>query len=211
MPLRLNIGINKKVGLPEFGSVGAYCSVELELSHDTLVDPAGFQNQVRQAYAACSKAVADELARQQNLPNVDVRPGTEIRSTVVANGNGHRNSDGGHSNGSNGHPFRWAALFLVLPIHDGHNNLHQRPGPRLALDDQPTAEEPYPLPNALHTEVPGWNRLGIEPNPPVTHLQPNILTLLIHRDRHLRALAVLASIGQRLLGDAIDRVLQDRR
>jgi hypothetical protein len=31
MPLTLNVGISKKVGLPDFGSVGATCNVSVEL------------------------------------------------------------------------------------------------------------------------------------------------------------------------------------
>jgi hypothetical protein len=31
MPMRLTVGVTKKVGLPEFSSVGASCGVEVEL------------------------------------------------------------------------------------------------------------------------------------------------------------------------------------
>ena len=31
MPLRLNVGVSKKLGLPEYSSVGASCSLDLEL------------------------------------------------------------------------------------------------------------------------------------------------------------------------------------
>ena len=102
-------------------------------------------------------------------------------------------------------------LSFVLPLHDGHNDLNQGSRTRRALDGQPTAEEPHPLPNALQAKVPFLNRLRVEPNPPVPHFQPNILPLLSHGDRHLLALAVLAGIGQRFLRDAVKGVLQDRR
>ena len=58
---------------------------------------------------------------------------------------------------------------------------------------------------------PSSNRLRVKSDAPIPHFQPNVLALLGHRDRHPLALAVLAGIGQRLLGDAVDRILQDRR
>ena len=66
MPMRLNVGLCKKQGLPEFGSLGASCSVELELDSFLLRhDLAAFHEQVKNAYVACSQAVNDELTRQR--------------------------------------------------------------------------------------------------------------------------------------------------
>ena len=66
MPLTLNVGVSKKVGLPEFSSVGASCHVAVELDAGLLQhDLDGFHQQVRPAYVACHQAVNDELARLQ--------------------------------------------------------------------------------------------------------------------------------------------------
>lgn len=69
MPLKLSVGLSRKVGLPDYGSLGASCHVELELEHGILEhDAERFQTQVRQAFAACRKSVCDEPASQPNGP-----------------------------------------------------------------------------------------------------------------------------------------------
>jgi hypothetical protein len=69
MALKLNIGISRKVGMPDFGSVGASCSLELEWDASLLErDLDGFHARIRSAYEAASQAVQDELTRLQALP-----------------------------------------------------------------------------------------------------------------------------------------------
>ena len=95
MPLKLNIGLSKKVGLPDYGSLGASCHVELELDAQLLArDGHQFQQQVRQAFAACSQAVQDELARQSTANPVSVQR---------TNGNGNGYTNGHNTANSNGH------------------------------------------------------------------------------------------------------------
>lgn len=69
MPLKLTVGLSKKVGLPNYGSLGATCGLEMELAssaqHD---DPEGFERQVRDAFAACAQAVQEELDRHRPPP-----------------------------------------------------------------------------------------------------------------------------------------------
>ena len=69
MPLRLNVGISRKVGLPAYSSIGASCHLEVELENGILRDPAGFGDQVRGTFAAARRAVDDELARLQGEVN----------------------------------------------------------------------------------------------------------------------------------------------
>lgn len=69
MPLRLNVGVSRKVGLPDYCSVGASCNLEIEVSQELLDhDLDGFQDRVRNAYVAAHQAVHDELARLQQPP-----------------------------------------------------------------------------------------------------------------------------------------------
>ncbi len=69
MPLRLNVGVSRKVGLPHYGSIGASCNAEIELPQDLLDhNLPQFHDRIRTAYAAVQQAVHDELARLQNSP-----------------------------------------------------------------------------------------------------------------------------------------------
>ena len=64
MPLKLSVGLSKKVGQPAYGSLGASCHVEVDLETALVFeDLDGFQQRVRQVYVACNQAVNDELAR----------------------------------------------------------------------------------------------------------------------------------------------------
>ena len=66
MPMKLNVGVSRKVGLPNYGSVGASCNLELELDATLLErDLNAFHTQIRGAYMAAHQAVHDELARLQ--------------------------------------------------------------------------------------------------------------------------------------------------
>ena len=66
MPLKLNVGVSRKVGLPDYGSVGASCSMELEVDSSLIDrDLDGFHARVRDVYVAAHQAVHDELARLQ--------------------------------------------------------------------------------------------------------------------------------------------------
>lgn len=94
MPLKLNVGLSKKIGQADFGSLGASCSVELELDGSLLQhDLQAFHRHVRNAFVACQQAVNDELARDQQGDNGKV-PAVDTNGTPGASPQG---------NGSNGH------------------------------------------------------------------------------------------------------------
>jgi hypothetical protein len=91
MPLKVSVGVSKKIGQPDYGSLGASCHVEVELDASLLQnDLEGFQRHVRSVYTACHQAVQDELARNQNRTD-----SATTASQETASGNGHRNGAAG--------------------------------------------------------------------------------------------------------------------
>jgi hypothetical protein len=103
--LKLNVGISKKIGLPDYGNLGTTCNVEVEVDGGLIFDDLdGFHQKVKQAYVACAQAVNDELCRQQGSGGQTVNhtpavssngTGGQAAATTNGNGNGHRNGTNG--------------------------------------------------------------------------------------------------------------------
>ena len=98
MPMTLNLGISKKVGLPDYGSLGSSCNVAVELNGSMVFDDLEqFHRHVRQAYVACQQAVNDELARHQQRETPaapsshDGHDGPPRNNGAARNGNGASN------------------------------------------------------------------------------------------------------------------------
>ena len=108
--LKLNAGLSRKIGQPDYGSRGAMVNVEIELPADVLRDPDRLRKQVRGCFQTLRAAVDDELG---------VPPGTNGRDPqeerwrptgdVRRNGGGNDrtpigDSDGYAANGRGGLP-----------------------------------------------------------------------------------------------------------
>ena len=101
MPLKVNVGLSKKIGLPHYGSLGASCHVEVELDSTLLfADLDGFQEKVKRAYVACHQAVSDEIQRQQVAGSFHAPAGANGSANGSANGNGHAVGDHHAGNGN---------------------------------------------------------------------------------------------------------------
>ena len=101
MPLTITTGLSKKIGLPDYGSLGASCTVAFEAGHDLLEsDLAGFHEKVKRAFVACRQAVQDELTRESNASsNGHASNGHTNGNAANGNGNGHVTN----GNTTNGH------------------------------------------------------------------------------------------------------------
>ena len=96
MPMKLNVGVSRKLGLPNYGSVGASCNLELELDATLLErDLDAFHTKIRGAYAAAHRAVHDELARLQAAgTQAPAKPPARNAVNGSGAGNGHARANG---------------------------------------------------------------------------------------------------------------------
>ena len=60
--LKLNAGLSRKIGQPDYGSRGAMVNVEIELPADVLKDPEKLRRQVRGCFETLRAAVDEELS-----------------------------------------------------------------------------------------------------------------------------------------------------
>jgi hypothetical protein len=108
MSLKINVGLAKKIGQPDFGSFGATCNVEFEL--DGGFDNGStehFQNAVRRAYLACRQAVEAEIATTKVGAN---GVGGQHAEPVNRVGN-HTNNGGGNVRNATSSQVR--AIFAI--------------------------------------------------------------------------------------------------
>jgi hypothetical protein len=108
MPLKLNVGLSKKLGEANYGSRGASVNVEMELESALVGEPAKLQERIRQLFGIVRTSLAEELNGN----------GQTAKSTTTANGNGQPKTE---SNGSSAHPrqegnFRAATQSQVKAI-----------------------------------------------------------------------------------------------
>ena len=106
MAIIINVGLSKKIGLPEFGSLGASCNVEFEADHQLLQkDLDGFYQRVAEAFDSCRQAVQNELNRHQQTAHA-CNGSTKAQNTPVAGACNSANAlpangNGNHTNGRN--------------------------------------------------------------------------------------------------------------
>ncbi|HBJ35004.1 MAG TPA: hypothetical protein DDZ51_09635 [Planctomycetaceae bacterium] len=73
MAFKINVGLSRKIGQPNFGSLGASCHIDLEIDPQTIGHgPEAIQSQILGAFAICKQAVDTELAKCDQSTSVIV-------------------------------------------------------------------------------------------------------------------------------------------
>jgi len=65
MTIKINVGVNKKIGLPDYGSAGSHCVIELEADNSVLDNAEQFLQRVKDAYEMARASVEEELAHHR--------------------------------------------------------------------------------------------------------------------------------------------------
>lgn len=95
MPMKLSVGLSKKIGLPDYGSLGASCHVELELDQSLVAsDLDGFHQRVQRTFVACRQAIEDELAAHPSARANHKSNGKSSQSVQPDRSNGKGSSNG---------------------------------------------------------------------------------------------------------------------
>lgn len=79
--LRLNAGLSRKIGEPDYGSRGASVNLELEVEGHLVNEPDALQDRIRRLFVLARQAVDEELNGRTESP-----PRTEGRTNGARNG-----------------------------------------------------------------------------------------------------------------------------
>lgn len=113
MPMKLNVGLSRKVGEPNYGSRGASVNLELELDNSLVEQPERLRDRIRQLYQLAKASVDEELNAHSQEPANGASNGHSFdRYRTNGNSNGASN---GHA--ANGHGPRQATSSQVKAIH----------------------------------------------------------------------------------------------
>jgi hypothetical protein len=91
MPLKLNVGLSRKIGEPNFGSRGASVNVEMELDSSLVSDPPKLQERIRQLFGIVRSSLAHELngngqhvTNNRHAQHQEARPSPEPSDSEAA-------------------------------------------------------------------------------------------------------------------------------
>jgi hypothetical protein len=106
MPLKVNVGLSRKVADQHYGSRGASVNVELELESGLVTEPTKLQERIRQLFTLVRASVNEELNGNGHAP-----------PSSNGNGNGHTPTNGnGNGNGTPRNGQRQATQSQVKAI-----------------------------------------------------------------------------------------------
>ena len=97
MPVKLNIGLSRKVGEANFGSRGASVNLEVELDSGIISDQQRFQERVRALYAQARQSINAELDLPSEPPAIEQPLAQRNGHAPAHNGNGSQSRQEGGS------------------------------------------------------------------------------------------------------------------
>lgn len=90
MPLKLNIGLSKKLGEANYGSRGASVNLELELESALVSEPAKLREKITQAFNLVRSSLAEELNGNGHNGQENVPPANHANGNGAANASNQR-------------------------------------------------------------------------------------------------------------------------
>jgi len=102
MTIKINVGVNKKIGLPDYGSAGGHCNIEIEADNSILDDPDQFLQRVNDAYEVARMSVEEELSHHRPSGNGNNAGATQSRAEPQQQRQEYRNDNSRSDNNSGG-------------------------------------------------------------------------------------------------------------
>ena len=110
MPMKLNVGLSRKVGEPNYGSRGATVNLELELDSTLVAEPERLQERIRELFGLAKASIDEELHIEPTQPAANMQrsttqPATPHRQPHATGRNGaSRSTTNGYRSNGNGRP-----------------------------------------------------------------------------------------------------------
>jgi len=102
MTIKINVGVNKKIGLPDYGSAGGHCNIEIEADNSILDNADQFLQRVQDAYELARRSVEEELLHHRPNANA-VQSRAEPQQQRQEQRQEYRgNYSGGYTGGNSG-------------------------------------------------------------------------------------------------------------
>ena len=99
MPLKLNVGLSRKIGEANYGSRGASVNLELELDSAIVGEPERLQDRIRQMFQLAKQSIDEELHIAVDSPSAS----PPKSNTNANNSDNNRHSQSRSSTNGNGH------------------------------------------------------------------------------------------------------------
>ena len=90
MPLKLNLGLSRKVGETNYGSRGASVNIEMELESALVGEPVKLLERIRQIFDTVRSSLADELNGATPTPPTQTNGYHASTAAQPQNGRSHR-------------------------------------------------------------------------------------------------------------------------